>query len=285
MVDIKFTKMHGLGNDFIVVDTRRKKIQGLLKKAKFLCDRRFGIGCDQIIVITASKKADYGMKIYNADGSEVEMCGNGIRCYAKYLWDRKDPKIRKKGYLDIETPAGIIRPKMIKGGLVQVDMGEPVLDGPSVPTTFKGEVMNKPLKIGKASYKVTAVSMGNPHCIIFTNNADKIKLEEVGPPLENSKAFPNRTNVEFVEVKSKSRVKARVWERGSGITQACGTGACAVAVACALNGKTGRTVNVDLPGGTLKIEWTKDNRVLMTGPAAEVFEGIISLCIAGVYFH
>ncbi len=277
MANINFTKMHGLGNDFIVIDTRHKRIPGLAKKAKHLCDRHFGVGCDQIIVITTSKKADYGMRIFNADGSEVEMCGNGIRCYAKYLWDRKDPVIKKKGYVDVETPAGIIRPKMIKGGLVQVDMGEPVLDGPSVPTTFKGEVVNKPLKIGKKSYRITAVSMGNPHCIIFTKNADKVNLANEGPPLEKSKTFPNGTNVEFVEVKSKNRVKTRVWERGSGITLACGTGACAVAVACALNGKTGRTVNVELPGGTLKIEWTKDNRVLMTGPATEVFEGAISL--------
>jgi len=230
MANISFTKMHGLGNDFIVIDTRSKKIPGLAKKAKRLCDRHFGIGCDQIIVITTSKKADYGMRIFNADGSEVEMCGNGIRCYAKYLWDRKDPVIKKKGYVDVETPAGIIRPKMIKGGLVQVDMGEPVLDGQSVPTTLKGEVVNKPLKIGKKSYKVTAVSMGNPHCIIFTKNADKVDLASEGPPLETSKTFPNGTNVEFVEVKSKTRVKAREWERGSGVTLACGTGACAVAV-------------------------------------------------------
>lgn len=277
MAKIDFTKMHGLGNDFIVVDTRQKKIAGLAKKTKFLCDRHFGIGCDQIIVITKSRKADYGMKIFNADGSEVEMCGNGIRCYAKYLWDRKDPIIKKKGYLDVETPAGIIRPKMMKGGLVQVDMGEPVLDGPSVPTTFKGEAVDKPLKIGKKSYRITAISMGNPHCVIFTGNVDKINLADEGPPLENNRVFPNKTNVEFVEIKSKTRVKARVWERGSGSTLACGTGACAVAVASALNGKTGRKVNVDLPGGTLKIEWTKDNRVLMTGPATEVFAGVINL--------
>lgn len=277
MAEIKFTKMHGLGNDFVMIDCRKKTVPGLAKKAKAICDRRLGVGCDQIIVILPSKKADYAMRIFNADGSEVEMCGNGIRCFAKYLWDRKDRKIQKKGYLDVDTPSGIMRAERVKGDFYQVDMGEPVLDGLSVPTTLKGEVVNRPLKVGKKSYRVTAVSMGNPHCVIFVNNVEKVKLDEEGPKLENHKAFPNRTNVEFVQVTGKNRVKTVVWERGSGATLACGTGACAVAVASVKNGKTGRKVKVDLPGGTLSIEWTKSDRVLMTGPATEVFSGVMNI--------
>jgi len=277
MAKMEFTKMHGLGNDFVVIDLLNRRLPGLKGKARLICDRRFGVGCDQIIVILKSRKADYRMRIFNADGGEVEMCGNGIRCFAKYLWDRDDPIIRKKKQIDVETLAGIIRPRMVKGGMVEVDMGEPTLDGPDIPTAFTGRVIDKPLTDGKDAYRITAVSMGNPHMIIFTDNVDGIKLEDVGPGLEHNKNFPNRTNVEFVEVKSKSRVKACVWERGSGATLACGTGACAVAVAAALNGKTGRKVDVDLPGGTLMIEWAESNHVLMTGPATEVFTGVMNL--------
>lgn len=276
---MKFAKMHGLGNDFVVVDcVEENNLSKVKKHAKLICDRRFGVGCDQIIVIAPSKKADYRMVIYNADGSEVEMCGNGIRCFAKYLWDRKDAFIRRKRELAVETLAGIIRPQIIKGGMVMVDMGEPVLDGATIPTTFEGEVVNKPLKVGKNSYNITTVSMGNPHCVIFTDDVDNVALESEGPALENYKTFPNRINVEFVQVVNKDTVKARVWERGSGVTLACGTGACAVAVAGALNGKTRRKVRVDLPGGSLHIEWSKDdNHVYMTGPAEEVFTGEIKL--------
>lgn len=277
MAKIPFVKMHGLGNDFVMVDSRKKPTPGLKRKAKAICDRRFGIGCDQLIEILPSKKADWRMRIFNADGSEVEMCGNGIRAFAKYLWDRKDKKIMKNGAITVETLAGIIRPVMKKNGMVEVDMGEPVLDGRSVPTIFDGQVKDKALKAGGENYSITAVSMGNPHCVIFTDDVDKVNLEGEGPLLERHEAFPNRTNVEFVQVVSKSRVKARVWERGSGITLACGTGACAVAVASALHGKTGRKTRVDLPGGSLAIEWTKENRVLMTGPATEVFSGTIDV--------
>jgi len=277
MATLTFTKMHGLGNDFVMVDLRKKPLPSLARKARAICDRRFGVGCDQIIAILPSKKADCRMRIFNADGSEVEMCGNGIRCLAKYLWDRNDRKIHAKGYLDVETPAGIIRPHIRTGGLVEVDMGEPVLSGRSVPTTFDGHVIGRPLKANGKTYRITAVSMGNPHCVIFTEDVDKVDLEGEGPALENHPAFPNRTNVEFVQPMSRARVRARVWERGAGATLACGTGACAVAVASALNGKTGRKVRVELPGGTLRIEWTRSNRVLMTGPATEVFTGEMAL--------
>jgi len=277
MTEIKFTKMHGLGNDFVMIDLRRKKAPGLSKKAALICDRRFGIGCDQIIVIAPSKKADYRMTIFNADGSEVEMCGNGIRCFAKYLWDRKERKIRGNKSLEIETLAGIIRPRILKGGMIEVDMGEPGLEGVTAKTAFAGQVVNRPLKAGGRTYRVTAVSMGNPHCVIFTNNVDKIDLTEIGPTLERHKAFANRTNVEFVEVLNRNNIKVRVWERGSGVTLACGTGACAAVVASVLNKKTGRKVSAHLPGGILKIEWTKSNRVLMTGPAKEVYSGIVNI--------
>jgi diaminopimelate epimerase len=205
------------------------------------------------------------------------MCGNGIRCFAKYLWDRKDPKIRKKKEITVETLAGIIRPRMVSDKLVCVDMGEPVLDAQIIPTRFEGRVVDRPIEVAGRQYRITAVSMGNPHCVIFTDSVDAVKLEEEGPPLEHNPDFPKRTNVEFVEVVNKGRVKVRVWERGSGATLACGTGACAVAVASALNGKTGRKMSVDLPGGTLKIEWGKDNHVYMTGPATEVFSGIMEI--------
>ncbi|MBI4666345.1 MAG: diaminopimelate epimerase [Nitrospinae bacterium] len=273
MAIFEFTKMHGLGNDFVMIDLRKRKMPGLAKKAKLICDRRFGVGCDQLITIEPSKKADYKMRIFNADGSEVEMCGNGIRCFAKYLWDRKDPKIRKKKSLAVETLAGIIRPEMVGDRLVRVDMGEPILDGPAIPTRFEGQVVDRPFTAGGRDYRITTVSMGNPHCVIFTDSVDNVALEQEGPVLENHPDFPKRINVEFVEVVGKDHVKVRVWERGSGVTLACGTGACAVGVASALNGKTGRKVKVDLPGGQLKIEWGKDNRVLMTGPATEVFRG------------
>ncbi len=277
MAKIHFTKMHGLGNDFVMIDARKKAIPNLKKKARLICDRRFGIGCDQLLVIMPSKKADVKMLILNADGSEAEMCGNGIRCFAKYLWDRKDPKIRKKKELAVETLAGIIRPRIVSDKLVCVDMGEPVLDAPLVPARFEGHVVDKLIEVGGRPYRITAVSMGNPHCVIFTDSVDAVPLELEGPPLEHNPDFPKRTNVEFVEVLDKGRVKVRVWERGSGATLACGTGACAVAVASALNGKTGRRVRVDLPGGTLKIEWGKDNHVYMTGPATEVFAGEIDI--------
>ncbi|VAX24597.1 Diaminopimelate epimerase [hydrothermal vent metagenome] len=277
MAEIKFTKMHGLGNDFVMIDLRGKKAPGLKKKAAVICDRRFGIGCDQMIVIAPSKKADYRMTIYNADGSEVEMCGNGIRCLAKYLWDRKERKIRKNKALDVETLAGIIRPRIVGGGMIEVDMGEPGLEGVVTTAAFKGPVVNRPVKAGGKTYRVTAVSMGNPHCVIFSNSVDKIDLAGVGPAIERHKAFPNRTNVEFVEVLNRNNIKVRVWERGSGVTLACGTGACAAVVASVLNKKTGRKVSAHLPGGTLKIEWTKSNRVLMTGPAEEVYSGVVNI--------
>jgi diaminopimelate epimerase len=276
--ELPFVKMHGLGNDFVMLDLRRRKAPQLKRKAAFLLDRRFGVGGDQIITVETSAKADFKMRIFNADGSEVEMCGNGIRCFAKYLWDRKEAKIRKKGFVTVETLAGIIRPEMVSDTLVKVDMGEPVLDGRAIPTAFDGPVVDTGVTVDGQRYRITAVSMGNPHAVIFTDDVAAIELEKRGAALENAThLFPNRINVEFVEVVGKGHVKVRVWERGSGVTLACGTGACAVAVAAALNEKTGRKVKVDLPGGRLLIEWTKEGRVMMTGPATHVYAGTITL--------
>jgi len=284
---INFTKMHGLGNDFIVIDCRKKKIAGLSRLIKKLSHRHFGIGFDQALILLLSRKADFRMDIYNADGGRVEMCGNGIRCLAKYIWDRK---LSQKNVLAIETLAGIIKPRKV-GSLVQVDMGEPILEAKDIPVKISSEfevrsseekdskaIIDYPLMIEEKKFKITCVSMGNPHCVIFVDDVDKLPVSRYGPLIENNPIFPKRTNVEFIQVINKKRLKMRVWERGSGETLACGTGACASAVAAGLNNLTGRKVTVHLLGGDLKIEWSeKDNHVYMTGPAVEVFEGVINL--------
>lgn len=270
---IAFTKMHGLGNDFIVIDTRKKEIPGISKVLKKLGDRRFGIGFDQALILKGSKKADFRMDIYNNDGSRVEMCGNGIRCFAAYIWKHG---ISKKQSLEVETLAGIIRPKK-DGKLVRVDMGEPILEGRLIPTIMEGRVIDHALAINDRSFKITCVSMGNPHCVIFVEDVSSFPLTKYGPHIEVNKFFPKKTNVEFIEAVSPSKIKMRVWERGAGETLACGTGACASAVASHLKGLTGRKVTVELAGGSLKIEWAKDNHVYMTGPAEEVFTGVVEL--------
>ncbi len=268
---INFTKMHGLGNDFIVIDCRKKKIAGLSRLMKKLSHRQLGIGFDQALVLLPSKKADFRMDIYNADGGRVEMCGNGIRCFAKYIWDRK---LSKKDILEIETLAGIIKPKKI-GSLVQVDMGEPIFEGKDIPVNLSGRIIKYPLNIEGVEFNITCVSMGNPHCVIFADDVDNFPVAKYGPAIENHQLFPKRTNVEFVEVINKREINMRVWERGSGETLACGTGACAAAVAANLNSLAGRKVTMHLAGGDLKIEWSeKDNHIYMIGPAAEVFEGV-----------
>ncbi len=268
---INFTKMHGLGNDFIVIDGRAKDIKNPSRVMKKLSHRRFGIGFDQALVLRKSRKADFRMDIYNFDGGRVEMCGNGIRCIAKYIWDRN---LSKKKVLEIETLAGIIRP--VKAGtLVKVDMGEPVLEGRLIPVRAKGVVIKKSLKAAGRTFHVTCVSMGNPHAVIFVSNIDSFPVEKYGPAIENHKFFPNRVNVGFVQVVNKSVVKMRVWERGTGETLACGTGACAVVVASYMNKHTNRAVTAKLLGGTLKLKWDTDNHVYKTGPAEEVFSGTV----------
>lgn len=281
---INFTKMHGLGNDFIVIDCRRKKIAGLSRLVRKLSHRQFGIGFDQAIILFPSKKADFRMDIYNADGGRVEMCGNGIRCLAKYIWDRN---LSRKDVMEIETLAGIIKPKKA-GRLVRIDMGEPILEAKDIPVKISSElgvrsseeqnskpIIEYPLQIEDKKFKITCVSMGNPHCVIFADDIDNFPVTKYGQAIEKHQLFPKRINVEFVEVISKKELNMRVWERGSGETLACGTGACAALVAANLNGLAGKKATIHLSGGDLKIEWSeKDNHVYMTGPAAEVFEGV-----------
>jgi diaminopimelate epimerase len=272
---ILFTKMHGTGNDFIVVDCRTVKLDDPAAFSRQYCNRRFGIGADQVLLLYPSEIADFMMKIYNADGSEVEMCGNGIRCFAKYIWDRK---FSDKPVLEIETLAGIIRPARA-GEQVKVDMGEPVFDPQKIPADLKiaPPVVDHPLDVINRQFRLTLVSMGNPHAVIFLDeDVAKFAVGTYGPMIENDKLFPRRTNVEFVNVINRNEVVMRVWERGTGETLACGTGACATGVASMTKGLVERKVSVKLPGGKLLIEWAGNNRVYMTGPATEVYEGVIN---------
>ena len=282
-MNLRFTKMHGLGNDFILIDCRNNEFsgldgRGLINQARLselsrrLCHRRFGIGADQVLLLYPSASADFRMVIFNSDGSEVEMCGNGIRCFAKYIWDRG---LSEKEVLEVETAAGIIRPEK-SGQMVKVDMGEPVFEGRLIPVNLDGMVKDFPLKIDDREFRITAVSMGNPHAVIFVDDVDGFEVTKYGPLIENHELFPRRINVEFIQVLNAGTVRMRVWERGAGETMACGTGASAASVASHLKGFTGKQVNVILAGGELVIEWKEDNHVYMTGPAVEVFEGSIN---------
>ncbi|MAG41310.1 MAG: diaminopimelate epimerase [Erythrobacteraceae bacterium] len=268
---MKFAKIHGIGNDYIFINGFEEKIseKNLPELAREMSKRHFGIGSDGIILILPSKKADFKMRIFNADGSEAEMCGNGIRGFALYVHEKG---LTDKKEITVETLAGIIKPK-IMGKKIRVDMGEPILDGEKIPTTEKGQLVDYPLEVSGKCYHITAVSMGNPHAVVFTESF-KFDVAQVGEEIENHKMFPKKTNVEFIEVINKNEMAMQVWERGSGVTLACGTGASAAVVAGVLNKKTGRKVMVHLLGGDLEIEWNeKDNHVYMTGAAELVFEG------------
>ena len=273
---IKFTKMQGLGNDYVYIDAINQKIENMSYLAKFVSDRHFGIGSDGLILICKSDIADFKMRMFNSDGSEAEMCGNGIRCVGKFVYDKG---LTNKTTLTIETLAGIktlkLNTKEGKVETVKVDMGEPILDPEKIPVISKeNPVKNLLLKAEDKEFKFTCVSMGNPHAITEVKNTEKFDVEKYGKILEIDKVFPNKTNVEFIQILDKEHIKMRVWERGAGETLACGTGACATAVACYLNGKTNRKVEVELLGGKLYIEWNeKDNHIYMTGPAVTVFEG------------
>lgn len=281
---LSFTKMQSLGNDFILIDDRGSRLRDIKTLSRFLCNRRFGIGADQLLILKNSKKADFRMRIFNSDGSEVEMCGNGIRCLAKYIWDKKfkiqDSRFKIEG-LRIETLAGIKYIKRV-GKLIQVDMGEPILEPEKIPVSSRvkghgSQVMNYPLKVKDREFKITCVSMGNPHTVIVVDDVKSFPVYEYGPMIENHEIFPDRTNVEFIKIQDRRNIIMRVWERGAGETMACGTGASAVTVASSLLGLTDRKVTVHLLGGRLKIEWAeKDNHVYMTGDAVEVFEGTIN---------
>ena len=272
-----FTKVHGLGNDFVLVDCFSEDLvfpdMGAL--AVRICDRHFGVGADGLVLVEPSGAADARMRIFNPDGSEAEMCGNAIRCVAKYLYEHK--RVVKEE-VRVETAAGLMVPKLlVEGGLVRavrVDMGVPRLSREEIPMEGPpGRVVGEPLSAGGCTCTVTAVSMGNPHCVIFVSDVKAVPLKDWGPAIENHRAFPRRTNVEFVQVLSREEVIMRVWERGAGETLACGTGACASVVAGVLNGLTDRKVRVHLAAGHLDIEWSDSGHVYMTGPAEEVFTG------------
>jgi diaminopimelate epimerase len=275
---IEFSKYQGLGNDFILIDNRHTAEPIITpEQAIAICDRHFGIGADGVIfALTGKADTDYTMRIYNSDGSEPEMCGNGIRCLAKFIADLEGNTEVNKSY-KIDTLAGLIVPKLEENGEVTVDMGEPELTASKIPTTLtgvEGKVIAQPLKVDDRTWLVTTVSMGNPHCITFVEDSEAIALEQIGPLFEHHPVFPQRTNTEFIEVVKPDYIKMRVWERGAGITLACGTGACASVVAGVLNHQCDRSCTVELPGGCLQINWSAaDNRVYMTGPATKVFQG------------
>ena len=273
---IKFTKMHGLGNDYVYIDAINQKIENESSLAKFVSNRHFGIGSDGLILICKSDSADFKMRMFNSDGSEAEMCGNGIRCVGKFVYDKG---LTDKTIVKIETLAGIktlvLNTKDGKVETARVDMGKPILEAEKIPVISKEQpVKNLELEAENKKFKFTCVSMGNPHAITIVENTKEFDVEKYGKILEVDKAFPKKANIEFAQIIDKENIKMRVWERGAGETLACGTGACATAVACNLNGLTDRKVNIELLGGTLNIEWNeKDNHVYMTGPAVTVFDG------------
>jgi len=273
--------MHGLGNDFVFIDhfdkQSEEKQPDYPELARKLCHRQFGVGGDGLIVVLSSQVADARMRIFNSDGSEPEMCGNGIRCFARYIYDKG---YVQKNPLKVETLAGILtlNLKLEAGEItgVQVNMGEPILKAELIPILAQGEpIVGAQLEAKGEVFNFTAVSMGNPHCIIFVEDYQKLDFEHLGPAIEKHPLFPRKTNVEFIRVDSPTKITMKVWERGAGPTLACGTGACASVVACVLNKKTERAVTVHLPGGDLFIEWKLDNQVYMTGPATYVFKGEI----------
>lgn len=275
-----FTKMHGLGNDFIVVAGEQKLPDNASQLAVELCNRYFGIGADGLVYILPSDKADFMMRIMNSDGSEAEQCGNAIRCVAKYVYDHG---MVDKKEVTVETIGAGVQPLQLtvdngKVAAVRVDMGQPILKGTQVPTTVDQDaVIEHPIEVDGKQFRFTAVSMGNPHCVIYVDDAVNFDLHTWGPKLETHPMFPKKINVEFVTVKSRDYADMRVWERGAGPTLACGTGACATLVSSVLNGLTDRKATISLKGGNLFIEWNEqDNHVYMTGSAQEVFTGRVS---------
>jgi diaminopimelate epimerase len=287
---MRFTKMHGIGNDYVYVNCFKEQVSDPAALATAVSDRHFGIGSDGLILICPSKIADVRMRMFNADGSESQMCGNGIRCVAKYTYDHK--LVRAGGSfsvpggatypasLNIETGNGVLKVGLIvnendKVRQVCVNMGQPILEGRRIPVAMDSEkIVNVPFELEGKKYEMTCVSMGNPHAVFFVNDVRSIPLETIGQIIENHRLFPQRINAHFVQIKNQNKFTMRTWERGSGITLACGTGACACAVAAVLTGHCGRQTLAHLPGGDLELNWSEqDNCVYMTGPATEVFSG------------
>ena len=269
-----FVKMHGLGNDFVVFDARDTAINLTPSHVKIIADRHFGVGCDTVVVIRpGGAQTDAAVLFYNADGSESESCFNATRCVARLLMDE-----RGLARVKLSTKGGLLAASDAGKGLVMVDMGPPRLDWQQVPVAKEVDTLNFQLDVGGSSLPVSAVSMGNPHCVLFVPDADKAPVTQLGPKIETLPFFPNRTNVEFAQVLDQNRIRMRVWERGVGVTLACGTGACATAVAAMRRGFTGRKVELLLDGGSLFIEWREeDGHVLMTGPTAMPFRGRLEL--------
>lgn len=275
-MQFKFTKWHGLGNDFIIINGFTEKIDDFSAAAEKVCDRHLGIGADGLVIVLPSETADFEMRIFNSDGSEAEMCGNVVRCVAKYVYENG---MTAKSKINIQTKAGIIIPELIiengKIKTIKVDMGEPRLRRSEIPMEGNNneQAINYPLEVSNNVYNITCVSMGNPHCVIFVEDINAVDLNVIGPLIEKHEIFPRKTNVEFAQVLNNQVVRMRVWERGAGVTMACGTGACATLVASVLNNKTHRQATIELDGGNLIIEWKEDNHVYMSGPATEVFRG------------
>ncbi len=278
---MKFTKMQGAGNDYVYVNCFEESIADPRQVAIQVSNRNFGIGSDGLIMIMPSKTADVRMRMFNSDGSESEMCGNGIRCVAKYAYDHG---IVSQKEITAETGAGILTLKLTPGSdgkieKVRVNMGPPRLGRSEIPMNGPeaAQVVAEPLTILDRTFQITCVSMGNPHCVIFVDDADGFPVSTYGPPIENHELFPRRTNVEFVQIISRNEVRQRTWERGAGETLACGTGSSAVTAACVLNGLTEKRILNHLSGGDLEMEWAEDGNIYMTGPAVEVFSGEIKL--------
>lgn len=277
---MKFTKMHGCGNDYVYVNCFKEQVADPSQLAIQVSDRHFGVGSDGLILICPSDQADFRMRMFNADGSEGKMCGNGVRCIAKYVYDYG---LTDKTTISIETKGGIKYLELhVEDGKVQtvkVDMGEPILNAKEIPVDWEAEKMiGEKVTIDGQEYEMTCVSMGNPHAVVWVEDTASLPLEKIGPVFETHPMFPERVNTEFVQILNKKEVNMRVWERGSGETLACGTGACATAVACILNGKTEEEVVIHLLGGDLKIQYDKKtNHVFMTGPATTVFDGEIAV--------
>lgn len=273
---MQFTKWHGLGNDFVIVNGMKEHIADYQKQALAICDRNFGVGADGLVVLLPSAIADFKMRIFNSDGSEADMCGNATRCVARYLYENG---LINKTVITLDTLAGIITPELVfKDGVLQtvkVDMGEPRLRPIEIPVvgSYEEPIVNMPLTIEGETFTITCVSMGNPHCVIFVNDISKINIAHIGPKIETHSLFPKKTNVEFIQILNRQTIRMRVWERGAGITKACGTGASAALVASVLNKHTDRQTTVKLDGGDLHIEWAENNHIYKSGPAVEVFRG------------
>ena len=276
---MKFVKMHGLGNDFILVEDLEEKIELSVSAIKKLCHRNFGIGADGLVLLQPSSRGDFRMRIFNHDGTEAEMCGNALRCVARYVYEKG---LTGRLEVCIETMKGLNKAKIFlqdnRVNNIQINMGEPVLESTLIPAQGESRLilMEELVLKNGLSFKISALSMGNPHCVIFVEDCEKMPLRDIGPQIENHPLFPQKTNVELVEIFNEKEIKMTVWERGAGETLACGSGACASVVACVLNNLTQRKVTVNLPGGQLEVCWDeKDNGLIIKGPAVEVFSGVI----------